>query len=140
MGLSQSDVRQIAAFVRKIAKAPNPEAIVSETFQLLKRLAKIDRVRVVFSPAPGRWTEWISSSDALEVRTHEEWPAPEKKTATAFFDTDSEHSGFVSTDDGAEKVRLALDVVASEVWSALLLRAAVDRVQNAVASEGELAR
>jgi len=140
MGLSQSDVRQVAAFVRKIAKAPNPEAIVSETFQLLKGLAKIDRVRIVYSPVPGRWTEWISSSAALEVRTLEEWPEPENKSATAFFDTDSEHSGFVSTTVANEKARLALDVVAPEVWSALLLRAAVDRVQNAVASEGELAR
>lgn len=140
MGLSQPDVRHIAAFVRTVAKAPNPETIVSETFHVLKRMGRIETLRVVYSPVAGRWTEWNCAADAVEVREHEEWPPPERKAETAFFDTETVHHGYISTSRGAEKARLMLEILAPEVWSALLLRAAADRVQRASVSDGELAR
>jgi signal transduction histidine kinase len=132
-------VQRLAAFVRNITKAPNPEKVVLETYQVLQHIAKVDRLRVVYSGAAGRWTEWKSTPDGLEVRLHDEWPAPEKKAATAFFDPETEHSGFIST-AARELARSALEIVAPEVWAALLLRSAVERVQKASLSEAELAR
>ena len=140
MGLSQSDIRQIAGFVRKITKAHNVEAIVSETFETLKRLAGTDRVRIVYSPVPASWTEWKSAPDGLEVRPHGEWAAPAKKAVTVLFDAENSHAGFISADKKGEKVRLALEILAPEVWSALLLQSALSRVQKAAVSETELVR
>ncbi len=140
MGLSQSDVQRIAGFVRKVTKAPNVEAIISETFRTLKSIAKIDRVRIVYSPAPARWTEWKAAADGVEVRPHDERPSPEKKPLTVFFDTENVHSGFISADKKGAKVRQVLDILAPEVWSALLLQSALTKVQKAAISETELVR
>src|SRR4029453_1872203 len=112
MGLSHSDIERIAAFVRKVTKASNAETIVSETFQVLRQMAKINRLRIVYSPFPGRWTEWKATSDGLEVRAHETWPAPDKKTATAFFDPETQHSGFIAISGDAEKLGSVWDVLA----------------------------
>src|SRR5262245_12961574 len=140
MGLTQSNIQRIAAFVRKVTKAPNAETIVAETFQVLRQIAKINRLRIVYSLFPGRWTEWNAASNGLEIRPHDTWPAPDKKTPTAFFDTETQHSGFISAGGEGEQLLSVLDVLAPEVWSALLLRSAVDRVQKASSSEAELAR
>jgi len=96
MGLSQADIQRIAGFVRKVTKAPDVEAIISETFTTLKAMADIDRVRIVYSPLPSRWTEWKASENGLEVRSSEEWPAPERKSVTVHFDPENDHSGFIS--------------------------------------------
>ena len=140
MNLSQSDIQRIAAFVRKVTKAPSQEAIVSESFEMLKDIGGIGRLRVVFSAVPGRWTEWKSETNGLEVSASDEWPAPELAEATAFFDTENQHSGYISSANEGEKLRSALDIVAPEVWSALLLKSAVDRAQRASISETELVR
>jgi signal transduction histidine kinase len=140
MGLSQSDIQRIAGFVRKITKAPNVDAVISETLKTLKVLAGIERVRIVYSQAPARWTEWKGTADGLEVRPHEEWPAPEKKAVTVFFDQENKQSGFISGDKKSGKVRPALEIAAPEVWSALLLQSALTRVQKAAISETELVR
>jgi signal transduction histidine kinase len=140
MGLSQSDIRRIAVFVGKVTKAQNAEAIVAETFQVLKAIAKTERLRIVYSPFPGRWMEWKTEPDELEVWPREEWPAPEKKTATVFFDPENQLSGFISAGHPDAKVRSTLDVLVPQVWSALLLRSAVDRAQKASLSETELVR
>jgi hypothetical protein len=58
MALSQSDMARLASFVRTITKVANVETVISETFQTLKKLAKVDHVRVAYSPGPARWTEW----------------------------------------------------------------------------------
>lgn len=140
MGLSQSDIQQIAGFVRKVTKAPNVEAVIAETFETLKSIAKIDRVRIVYSPAPARWTEWKAADDGMEVRPHDEWPSPGKGRMTVFFDPENDHSGFISTDKKGEKVRQLLDILSPEVWSALLLQSALAKVQKAAISETELVR
>ena len=140
MGLSQSDIQRIAGFVRRATKAPNLETVISETFEALKDIVQTDRIRVVYSAAPARWTEWKAAADGLEVRPHDEWRAPEKKSITAFFDSENRHAGFISADKKGEKVRSALDVLAPEVWSALLLQSALARVQKAAISEAELVR
>src|SRR6185503_18891074 len=140
MRLSQSDIQRIAEFVRRVTKAPNVETVISETFQTLKNIAKIDRVRIVYSQAPARWTEWKAAPDGLEVRPHDEWTAPERKPVTVFFDRENDHSGFISADKNGEKVQPALDILAPEVWSALLLQSALARVQKAAVSETELVR
>src|ERR1700722_5199422 len=119
MGLSPSDIQRIAGFVRRITKSPNVDAVISETLKSLKVLADIERVRIVYSQAPARWTEWKAAADELEVRPHEEWPAPENKAVTVFFDQDDNQSGFISIDKKSEKARQALEIVAPEVWSAL---------------------
>ena len=77
MGLSQSDIQRIAGFVRKVTKAASEEAIITETVQLLKTITRIKRLRVVYSRAPGSWTEWNSAENTIEVRSHEESPEPE---------------------------------------------------------------
>jgi signal transduction histidine kinase len=140
MGQPEPDLERIAAFVRKITKAPDAESVISETFQLLRRIARINELRVVYSPGPGRWTEWKSARSGVDVNSHEEWPAPAKSTATAFFDPSNKRAGFISARDDSEKPRAALKILAPEVWSALLLRSAVDRVQKSAVSEAELTR
>src|SRR2546423_12162873 len=140
MGLSQSDIQRIAGFVRRITKAPNVDAVISETLTTLKELAGIDRLRIVYSQARARWTEWKAAADGLEVRPHDDWPAPAKKSVTAFFDKESRHAGFISADKRGGRVRPALDIIAPEVWAALLLQSALTRVQRAAISETEIVR
>jgi signal transduction histidine kinase len=141
MGLSQADIQQIAGFVRKVTKAPNVETVVSETFTTLKAIAAVDRVRIVYSPSPSKWMEWRIAENGLEVRLSDEWPAPEKKSVTVHFDAENDdHSGFISVDKKGEKLGSALEIVAPEVWSALLLQSALARVQKAAVSETELVR
>jgi signal transduction histidine kinase len=140
MGLSQAEIQRVAGFVRKVTKAPNVEAIISETLRTLKAMAGIDRVRIVYSPSPSKWTEWKASENGLEVRSSDEWPVPEKKSITVHFDPANGHSGFISADKKGEKARSALEITAPEVWSALLLQSALARVQKAAVSETELVR
>ncbi len=94
MGLSLADIQQIAGFVRRVTKAPNVDTVVSETFATLKAIADVDRVRIVYSPSPAKWMEWRAVEHGLEVRVSDEWPVPEKKTATVHFDGENDHSGF----------------------------------------------
>jgi signal transduction histidine kinase len=138
--MEEVDAHRIAAFVRKITTAPDAETIIVETYQLLRRTARINELRVVYSPAPGRWTEWTSTRRGLEAASHEEWRAPAKSSATAFFDPRNKKAGFVSAAVDNKKPCAALQILAPEVWSALLLRSAVDRVQKSAVSEAELTR
>src|SRR2546422_628098 len=140
MGLSQSDIRRIAGFARKVTKAPSVETVISETFETLKAIANIKEMRIVYSPAPSSWKEWKASPDSVEVRPHDEWPAPGSKEIALLFDPDDEQSGFVSVDKKGEKVRDTLEIMAPEIWSALLLQSALKRVQKAAISEAELVR
>ena len=139
-GFSQSEIQQIAGFVRKIAKAPNVEAVISEAFIILKGIADIDRVRIVYSPSPSKWTEWKVDKHKIEVRPREEWPPPEKKSVTVPFDPENNHCGFISTNNKGDKVLPSLEIIAPEVWSGLLLQSALARVQRAAVSETELVR
>src|SRR3989441_2371073 len=139
-GFSQSEIQQIAGFVRKIAKAPNVEAVISEAFIILKGIADIDRVRIVYSPSPSKWTEWKADKHKIEVRPHEEWPPPEKKSVTVPFDPENNHCGFISTNNKGDKVLPSLEIIAPEVWSGLLLQSALARVQRVAVSETELVR
>jgi signal transduction histidine kinase len=141
MALSNSDMQSIAAFVRKITKAANVEAVISETFQILRQVARADRARIVYSPGPARWTEWKIARKTLAVRVVDEWPGPEKKAPTVFFEEANGHSGFISSpDNGSAKIRKALEIIGPQVWSALLLQLALARVQKAAVSETELVR
>ena len=140
MDLSQTDIRQIVDFVRSATKAANMESVISVTFETLNRIADTERIRVVYAPAPSRWTEWMSARTGLEVRPHDEWPEPEKKMATVFFDDENEQSGFVSAVSTNKKVRPALDYLVPTLWSALTLHAGLARAQSVAFSEGELVR
>jgi signal transduction histidine kinase len=140
MGLSEADLQRIAGFVRKVTRAPDVAAVILETFTMLKAMAAIDRVRIVYSPSPSKWTEWRASQGGLKVRSSEERPAPEKKSVTVHFDVENNQSGYISSDKKNEKVRAALEIAAPEVWTALLLQAALARVQKAALSETELVR
>ncbi len=140
MELSQSDVAQIGAFVRKVTKALNAEMVISETVGLLKQVGKSGRLRVVYSHTPGHWTEWKSTPDTLAVRIHDEWPSPEKKTSTVFFDPENRPAGFISITKASQAARAVMEVISPEVWAALLLRTAMERVQKTSISESELAR
>jgi signal transduction histidine kinase len=97
-------------------------------------------VRIVYSPGPARWTEWKVGRKTLGVKMHEEWPAPDKEGSTVFFEGAKDHSGFISAYAKATKTRGALEIVAPQVWSALLLQLALERVQSAAVSETELVR
>jgi signal transduction histidine kinase len=141
MALLDADIQRIAVFVKKLAKAPNVEAIVFETFVTLKAIADVDRVRIVYSPSPSAWVEWKAAEDGLEVCHHDERPGPEKKwVITSSFDTENTQAGFISVDKRGAKVRAALVIVAPEVWFALLLQSALTRVQKAAITEAELVR
>src|SRR5262245_21256365 len=140
MELSQTDTTQVRAFGRKVTKALNAEMVILETVELLKLIGKTDRLRVVYSHAPGHWTEWKSAPDTLAVRIHDEWPAPEKNTSTVFFDPENTHAGFISIKNSSQAARSIMEVIAPEVWAALLLRTAMQRVQKTSISETELAR
>ncbi|HYR91670.1 MAG TPA: sensor histidine kinase [Terriglobia bacterium] len=140
MGLSRSEIRRIAGFVRKVTKASSVETVISQTFETLKAIANVNEVRIVYSPAPSTWKEWKASPDTVEVRPHDEWPAPGKKGLTLLFDPDDAHSGFVTVDKKGEKIRNTLEIITPEVWSALLLQSALRRVRRAAISETELVR
>jgi signal transduction histidine kinase len=140
MGLSESEVRRIAAFARTVTKAPAVEAVLSETFETLKAIAHIKEVRIVYSAAPSTWKEWRAAEDSVEMGTHDELPTPQKKVLTVFFDPENQQSGFVSVDQSGEKARSALEILVPEVWSALMLQSALTRVQKAAMSETELVR
>lgn len=140
MGLSQSDVRLMADFVRKVTKAPNVETVISETFKTLRSIADAREMRIVYSPAPSSWNEWRAGVRSVEVRPHDEWPAPDRKTVTVLFDPDNEQAGYVSIVGKGDQEKLALHVLAPEIWSALLLQTALTRVQKAAISETELVR
>jgi len=140
MDLSQTDIRRLVVFARSAPKAANMESVISETFETLNRIAGTDCIRVVYAPAPSRWTEWMSARNGLEVRPHDEWPEPEKKMATVFFDQENEQSGFVSAANTNKKVRPALDYLVPSLWSALMLHVAMARAQSVAVSEGELVR
>jgi signal transduction histidine kinase len=140
MDLLQSDIRRIADFARAATKAPNMESVISESFKTLNRIAETERIRIVYSPAPARWTEWKSARNGLEVRPHDEWPRPKNGMTTVFFDEENEQTGFVSAANTTKKIRLALDYFVPSLWSALTLHVALARAQSVAVSEGELVR
>jgi len=140
MGLSQHDIQLIAEFVRTATKAANVETVISATFQTLTQLARVDCVRVVYPPGPGRWIEWKAAKDTLGMQLHDEWPAPDKKAVTSFFEVENAHSGFISSETTKRKARDALEMLAPQVWSALLLQLTLSRVKKAAVSETELVR
>ena len=141
MGLSDTDIQRIAGFVKKLAKAPNVEAIVFETFAALKAIANVDRVRIVYPQSPSVWVEWKARGNGLKVSQHDKCPGPDKKwVMTSPFDTEDDRAGFISVDKRGDKVRPALVIVAPEVRFALLLQSAMTRVQKAATTEAELVR
>jgi len=142
-GLSDTDIRVIAAFARNAAKAPRMGKIVSEAFETLKTLTGIKAMRIVYSPRASAWKEWKTTLHSLEVRDHDEWPAPDRKDLTMMFDPESDRSGYVSINRTARmngKAHHVLSLLTPEVWSATLLESALRRVQKASISEAELAR
>lgn len=140
MAFSQSDMQRMAAFVRTITKSANVEMVISETFQTLRELAGVDRLSIVYSPSPARWTEWKATRKTLGVHVHDEWPKPDKKAVTVFFEAENAQSGFISSHTKAGKIRETLEVIGPQLWSALLLQLALARVQKAAVSETELVR
>jgi signal transduction histidine kinase len=140
MALSQQDIQVIAEFIRTATKAADVETVISATFQTLKQLGRFDRVRIVYPPGPGRWIEWKVAKNKLGMQLHDEWPSPDKKAVTLFFEAENAHSGFISSATTKGKVREALEVLAPQVWSALLLQLTLSRVKKAAVSETELVR
>lgn len=140
MALSHSDIRRIAGFTRKVTKAPTAETIISETLGTLKAIANIEEIRIVYSSPPSTWKEWKASANSIEVRPHEEWPPPAKKSMSVYFDPENAQAGYISVDKKTEKAQPVLEILAPEVWSALLLQSALARVQKAAISETELVR
>src|SRR5215475_4488833 len=140
MALSQEDIQLIAEFVRTATKAVDEETVISVTFQTLKQLARVDRLRIVYPPGSGRWIEWKAAKNTLGMQLHDEWPAPDKKAVTLFFEAENAHSGFISSESAKGKARDALEMLAPQVWSALLLQLTLSRVKKAAVSETELVR
>jgi two-component system NarL family sensor kinase len=97
-------------------------------------------VRIVYAHSPGRWIEWTAAKETLGMRLHDEWPAPDKNLLTVVFEAENSPSGFISSDVTRGKAREALEIIAPQVWSALLLQLALARVQRAAISETELVR
>ena len=140
MGLSQADLRLMAGFVRKVTKAPNVESVISETFKTLRSITGTKDMRIVYSSVPTSWNEWKAGARTMEVRPHDEWPVPSKKGLTSLFDPENEQAGYVSVEGNADKNRFVLEVLAPEIWAALLLQTALTRVQKAAMSETEMVR
>ena len=140
MALSESDIRMIAGFVRKATKAPNIEAVISVMFETLKATMHATEIRVVHSGNPSTWNEWRATATTIELRPHDEWPAPPKGRLTVPFDPGAYQCGYVSVDKGGSKAEHVLEILAPGICSALLLQAALTRVQKAGISETELVR
>ena len=140
MGLSQPDVQHLAEFIRKLTKAPGVEKIISATFQTLNQVAKIDRMRVVYSDSSARWTDWTFTSHALEVKEPAERPGPARNSVTVLFDPENRRSGFMSVEARNTKIRDALEIMAPQLWTGLLLQMVLQRVQKTSGSEAELVR
>lgn len=141
MGLLDADIQRIAGFIKKLANAPNVEAVVFETFSVLKAIADVDRIRIVYSPSPSVWVDWKAAETGVEMSHHDERPRVHKKwPVSSPFDAENDQAGFISVDKKGEKVRAALVIIAPEVWFGLLLQSALARVQKAAVTEAELVR
>src|SRR5438309_6681224 len=108
MELSPSHVRLIADFMRKATKAANVEAIIALTFKTLKSITNMGEMRIIYSPTPSTWKEWSASAGSMEVRAHDDWPAPLRKALTVFFDPQNQSAGYVSVVAPGNKARAAL--------------------------------
>src|SRR5205085_948598 len=136
----QTDVGHIAGFARRMAKGPGVEAIVTEAFKTLKAVARTESMRLVYSPGSSSWHDWKAKAQSVEMRPDDEWPAPNGKDLTVMFDPDASESGFISVSNRSVKVEEVLQILAPEILSALLLQAALAKVQKASISESELVR
>jgi signal transduction histidine kinase len=140
MDLSPKDIRHVTEFVRKIAKAPHIETIVSEAFATLHKTAGVRAMRIVYSGTRGTWKEWSASVNSVEVRSHDEWPPAQRGHSTAVFDFADSRAGYVSVDKKSAKAAQMIELMAPQVWSAVLLHSAIQRVEKASLSETEMVR
>ena len=140
MGLSQPDIQHLAEFIRKLTKAPGVEKIISATFQTVNRVGKIDRMRVVYPDSAARWTDLTVTTHALEVKEPAERPGPAQNSVTVIFLSENRRSGFMSVETRNTKVRDALEIMAPQLWTGLLLQMVLKRVQKTSGSEAELVR
>jgi signal transduction histidine kinase len=140
MGLSQLDIQHLAEFIRKLTKAPSVEKIISATFNTLNQVGRVDRMRVVYLDSSARWTEWTAANNALGVKEPAGRPTPDKNAVTVLFDPESRRSGYMSAATRNKKIRGALEIIAPQLWSGLLLQMVLQRVQRTSGSEAELVR
>jgi signal transduction histidine kinase len=140
MALSQLDIEHLAEFTRKLTKAPGVEKIISATFDTLNQVGRIDRMRVVYPDSSARWSEWTATNKALEVREPAGRPTPERSAVTVLFDPENPRSGYISAETRNRKIRVALEIIAPQLWSGLLLQMVLQRVQKTSGSEAELVR
>ena len=140
MKLSPSDVRMLAIFGRRISKASSLDAVVSHTFKTLRKVGAGPAIRLVYSTGAAVWREWRAESNGVKDETHRDYPKPGRSEFTVFFDSNSGQSGFISIDRGSARADAVLEVIAPQVWSALLLQSALERVHGGLISEAELIR
>jgi signal transduction histidine kinase len=140
MRIPESHARAIAAFGRRIAKAPTIDVIASDTFKMLRRLGADCPMRLVYSPSPAVWREWKEDSNGVANQIYGTYPKPRKRELTIFFDSNDGQSGFISIERKNAKADGLLEVLAQQVWSALLLQSALERFRSGVVSGTELVR
>src|SRR5205807_987633 len=104
-----------------------------------KEFGGIESIRLVCPLGHDRWREWRAGA-ARSNAEYDEWPAPARKGLTVKFDPENKESGYITVAPASLKASLMLDALAPTLWTALLLQAALNRVQKASVSETELVR
>ena len=134
MALLQTDIMHLAEFGRRLAQAPVGAQVVAALHETLQSIAPIGEVQLVFSETPGAWTEWVAGAGAVAERKHPELPLPKSNGTAAFFDRRKETTGFVWIDTQDVRAVEVLELIAPQVWTALMLRAALHRKPTQVES------
>jgi signal transduction histidine kinase len=137
-GLSETQVRQIAEFVRKANKAVSEKAIVRASLRAMHTVTGIRRMRLVYASG-AFWKEWNATTNSVQEHSHHEWPQPDRKSLTVYFQSKRSESGYVSVEKN-DSARLPLEMLTPGLSSALMLRVYLNRMQAVSLAETELIR
>src|ERR1700757_4454873 len=127
MRIHEPDARALAAFGRRIAKAATIDGIVSDPFKMWRGLGAHCPIRLVYSPSPAVWHEWTEDAKGMASQVYPNYPKPGKGELAIFFDSSDGQSGFISIKRENAKAGGTLEILAPQVWSALLLQSALER-------------
>ncbi len=115
MKLSPSDVRMLAIFGRRIAKAASLDVVCSNTVKTFGKICAWPAIRLVYSTGAAGWREWRAESNGVKDETHRDYPKPGRNEFTVFFDSNGGQSGFISIDRGSARAEAVLEVVSPQV-------------------------
>jgi signal transduction histidine kinase len=140
MELSQSNLSLLAELGRKLARAQGTEVVAAEIHHTLQKISRFSEVRVVAAQQPSGWREWIAGPRAAGVRESEEFPQPPAEGTVAYFDPEKPEAGFLWMSAAEPRIGHALQLVAAQAGTAIMLNAALRRSRRSSTQQHELVR